>query len=96
MTSPTELRLGLGEPVDGVVLFSRVPESIGTESSSSTSLAFSPQSSRSGTSGRSLRGLVNSKLADYLPALLWITRARTQHLLGLSNASGDKDGTSTP
>ena len=74
--------LGLGSP--------------GTESSSSTSSASSPQSSRSGTSGRSLRGLANSKLADYLPALLWITRARSLHLLGLSNASGDKDGTSTP
>ena len=73
------------------------PDGSGTESSSSTSSASSQPASRSGTSSRSLRGLMRSKfLLDCCRILLATGAAQSQRHRGPGIASSDKDGTSTP
>lgn len=64
---------------------------------SSTSSAASQPASRSGTSSRSLRGLMRSKfLLDCCHILLATGAAQSQRHQGPGIASSDKDGTSTP
>lgn len=68
-----------------------------TGSFSSTSLASSQPASRSGTSSRSLRGLMRSKfLLDCCRILLATGAVQSRRHLGPGIASSDKDGTSTP
>lgn len=72
---------------EDIVLLNRYLSSPDTWRSSSISSASSPPASRSGTSSRSLRGLVRSSLADYLPYLLAATSEPIRQRLVLSSAS---------
>jgi hypothetical protein len=70
---------------------------LGSGSFSSTSSAAFRPASRSGTSSRSLRGLMRSKfLLDCCRILLATGAAQSQRHQGPGIASSDRDGTSTP
>ena len=78
-----------------VAWLSRYADSLGTESSFSTSSASSQPAARSGTSSRSLQSLARSSLVAYLPALRASALVQSLTRLSLGIGEDDKDGTST-
>jgi len=70
-------------------------DSLGSGRSSSTSSVSSQPAKRSGTSSRSLRGLANSTLVAYLPALRASALVQNLTRLSLDSDAGDGPGTST-
>ena len=97
MTSPTETEIPV-EDVPGVVkaLFSAVLGSTDNGKFYAIESASSPQSSRSGTSSRSLRGLAKSGLVAYLPALLVGANAQIQTFLDRGIFGDGSNGRTTP